>query len=159
MVAAQYSGTVRFSHSLILHNVLYVLEFSFNLISISQLISTLHCNLTFSNNFCTIQDMKSLRMIGLAKLKEGLYHLIVNKEEGHSPHNSSFIKFSMTTPVTKSNIWHFRLGHLSGKHLNILNELFPSISRHTLEACDICYMAKQKKLSYSTSMNKASKIF
>ena len=103
--------------------------------------------------------MNSLKTICLAKLIEGLCHLIVNKEERRSPHNSSFINFSMTTPITKSNFWHFRLGHLSRKRLNILNELFPSISRHTLEACDICYMAKQKKLSYSTSMNKASKIF
>ena len=128
LVTTQYWGTFSFSHSLIPHKVLYVPEFSFNLISISRLIFNLHCNVTFSNNFCTIQDMNSLKTIGLAKLKDGLYHLIVNKEERCSPYTNSFINFSMTTPITKSNLWHLRLGHLSGKHLNILNELFPFIS-------------------------------
>ena len=58
-----------------------------------------------------------------------------------------------------TNIWHFRLGHLSGKRLNILSQDFPFISKHTMEMCDVCHLAKQRKLSYSASMSKASKIF
>ena len=72
LVIAHYLGIVQFSPNLIIHNVLYVPHVHFNLISISKLISTCHYTLTFSIDSCTIQEVNSLKMIGLAKLKEGL---------------------------------------------------------------------------------------
>ena len=53
-VISQYSGTICFSSSLILHNVLYVLDFTFNLISISRLIFTSSCKLIFYDHLCEI---------------------------------------------------------------------------------------------------------
>ena len=66
---------------------------------------------------------------------------------------------SVSTPVTSSNLWHFRLGHLSRKKLNVLNQKFPFISKHTNEMCDVCHLAKQRKLPYSMITSRASKIF
>ena len=159
LVTAHYSGIVQFSPNFVIHNVLYVPDFNFNLISISKLISTLHYTLIFSGDFCKIQEVSSLKMIGLAKLKEGRYHLVISKKEQLSSPRTSSVNTSTTTPVTTSNLWHFRLGHLSGNRLNILHQNFPFISKHINETCDVCHLAKQRKLSYSPSMSRASKIF
>jgi len=53
-VTANFAGTVQFSKQLILFNVLYVPEFSFNLISVQTLIKDLNCNLIFSSKCCQI---------------------------------------------------------------------------------------------------------
>ena len=98
-------------------------------------------------------------MIGLAKLKHGLYHLQINKDINQVIPKASFINNFSTPPITNANLWHFRLGHLSGKRLNVLHSTFSFISKHIEENCDVCHLAKQKKLSYSPSINRASKPF
>ena len=158
-VTAQYSGIVQISPNFVLHNVLFVPNFNFNLISISKLISTLSCTLTFSTDFCHIQDVSSLKMIGLAKLKEELYHVEISKKESFPLSHRPLVNTSMSTPVTSHNLWHFRLGHLSGNRLDILHQEFPFISKHINETCDVCHLAKQRKLSFSQSMSRAFAIF
>jgi len=49
IVTANFAGTIQFSTQLILFNVLYVPEFSFNLISVQTLIKDLNCKLRFSS--------------------------------------------------------------------------------------------------------------
>ena len=159
MVTAHYSEVVRFSPTFVIHNVLYIPSFNFNLVSISKLISILQCTLIFSDNFCEIQDQTSLRMIGLAKLIDGLYYLIVSKSEWFLHTDFLHANSSVATPITSSNIWHFRLEHLSRKRLNVLNHKFPFISKHVNELCDVCHLAKQRKLPYSNSASRASKAF
>nr|KYP68435.1 hypothetical protein KK1_022059 [Cajanus cajan] len=53
-VFATHSGLVKFSETLFLSDVLYIPSFTFNLISISKLVSSLNCILTFSSNKCLI---------------------------------------------------------------------------------------------------------
>ncbi|XP_019434297.1 PREDICTED: uncharacterized protein LOC109340973 [Lupinus angustifolius] len=47
---ARYSGTVVFSNLLVLHNVLYIPDFKFNLISVFKLTKSLHCKLIFDDS-------------------------------------------------------------------------------------------------------------
>jgi len=148
-VTAYHSETVELSPCFVLHNVLYVPFFHFNLISISKLVSTLRYLLTFAFDSCKIQEVNSLRMIDLAKLRKST----------HLPFNNAVIKHTTAIPITTSNLWHFGLGHLSGNKLNILCLTYPFISRHADEICDVCHLAKQRRLSYLLSLNKASKIF
>nr|KYP51629.1 Retrovirus-related Pol polyprotein from transposon TNT 1-94 [Cajanus cajan] len=96
-------------------------------------------------------------MIGLASLKQGLYHLVINKE-GCLPTFSSSAN-SLTANTNNKNLWHLRLGHLSGSRLNLLHEQFPFISKHINETCDICHLSKQKKFPYSISTSRATKMF
>jgi hypothetical protein len=67
-------GTVQISYSLILFDVLCVPSFSFNLISVSKLTSSLKCCIFFLSNLCFIQDVK-WKLIGRGKEKGGLYLL------------------------------------------------------------------------------------
>ncbi|WVY96787.1 hypothetical protein V8G54_028938 [Vigna mungo] len=155
-VQAHISGSIQFSPDFIIHDVLLVPNFIFNLLSLPKLLTTVPCRIIFSNEIsnilCQIQDMNTLRMIGSANLKEGLFHLTIGKERNPSTNNT-------TTTINNSNLWHFRLGHLSSSRLNALNQKFPFISKDSHEICDICHLAKQKKLPYSPSSSRCSKIF
>jgi len=136
--------------------VLYVPIFNFNLISISKLLSNLPNTLIFSHDFCKIQDMNSLKVISLAKLQEERYHLATT----HQPEpTSSLVTHSITAFITTSNLWHFRLGNLPRNYLDVLHQQFPSISKSSNETCDVCHLAKQKRLSYLPSNNRASKVY
>lgn len=81
-VVANFYGTVTFSNSLYLLDVLFTPSFSFNLISVSRLTQSLLCKLTFRKPKCEIQDIITLRMTGVAELKGGLYVLTTPKYVG-----------------------------------------------------------------------------
>jgi len=68
-------------------------------------------------------------MIGLANLQQGLYHLQVNKEAKVVSTTKPSINESTTNTISNSNLWHYRLGHLSGNRLNMLCEQFPFIPK------------------------------
>ena len=72
-VMTHITGIVCFSSTFVLHNVLYLPSFSFNLISVSKLTSSLNCTLSFSDKHCDIQDRTSLMKIGAAEVVDGLY--------------------------------------------------------------------------------------
>ncbi|XP_014515602.1 uncharacterized protein LOC106773420 [Vigna radiata var. radiata] len=56
VITAKYAGTVQFCSSFILFNVLYIPDFSFNLISVQSLTKDLNCSLTFSSKDCQIRE-------------------------------------------------------------------------------------------------------
>ena len=151
-----YKGIVQFSPSLVLHDILYLPHFNLNIISVSKITSALICELTFSSSSCTLQS-NNLGTIDLARMREGLYVFEPNFSKNSSTTHS--INSIQSPPITPFNIWHFRLGHLSGQRLNHLHKQFPFISMHHDEACDICHLSKQKKLSFSQSFNKANASF
>ena len=53
---------------------LLVPHFPFNLLSVSQIIKSLQCSVTFSP-FCVFQDLKTKKLIGLGHERNGLYYL------------------------------------------------------------------------------------
>ena len=80
--------------SLPLTSVLYVPNFHFNLISISKLTRDLHCVLTFSHNFVTLQDRHTGKTIGighwpLSPQLASLFHYLHFHESSSSPSQSS----------------------------------------------------------------------
>ncbi|WVZ08383.1 hypothetical protein V8G54_021729, partial [Vigna mungo] len=154
-IRAHIFGSTQFSSDFIIHHVVFVPNFIFNLLSLPKLLISTPCRMIFSNEFsnilCQIQDMNTLRTISSTNLKEGLFHLTIGKERSPSTNN--------VTATTINNLLHFRLGHLSSSRLNVLNQQFPFISKDSHEICDIFHLAKQKKLPYSPSSSRGSKIF
>lgn len=67
-VMAHYAGIVEFSPTLLLTNVLFLPQFTFNLVSVSKLTKSLYCCLIFHSHMC-------YQVIGLAKLIDGLYYM------------------------------------------------------------------------------------
>ncbi|KAF5482366.1 hypothetical protein F2P56_002942, partial [Juglans regia] len=123
-VHVSHIGSIFLSPNLILHDVLYVPSFTFNLISVSKLTS-LFCYLIFLHNECFIQDLIHWRTIGRGQAKEGLYLLQLPPVHGFvsqnvSSHDASFSTKPHTVSFVSNacnnasvSIWHQRMGHPS----------------------------------------------
>jgi hypothetical protein len=150
LAAVTHIGTVKISEHLILTDVLCIPSFSFNLISASKLIKSLHCCLIFLDSFCFIQNMFPWLTIGLGKEKGGLFFL-QNNSDFTSAFRSSFTAVSVKAPST--DVWHYRLGHPSQSRLDLLKPLLPNVPLHSNKTCTVCPSAKQRKLSFPVSVS------
>ncbi|KAJ9701000.1 hypothetical protein PVL29_006370 [Vitis rotundifolia] len=109
--------------SLPLTYVLYTLECSFNLISISKITRTLNCSITFFDKFVTLQDRRTRKMIGIGRESQGLYHLT-------SP-STPAVCISTDAPL----LIHSHLGHPS---LSKFQKMVPHFSSLSSLACESC---------------------
>jgi len=66
---------------------------------------------------------------------------------------------SFNYAIKNTNLWHYRMGHLSEERLNILKTKHPYIFAEKLDVCDTCHRAKQKKLSFALSKSVTVKSF
>ncbi|XP_014499195.1 uncharacterized protein LOC106760245 [Vigna radiata var. radiata] len=64
VITAEHVGIVQFSKDFVIFNVLYIPDFSFNLISVQSLRKELNYNITFSSKVCQIRENSTLKMIG-----------------------------------------------------------------------------------------------
>ncbi|PKI79314.1 hypothetical protein CRG98_000259, partial [Punica granatum] len=103
-IRATSVGNVRLGDSFILQDVLFVLEFNCNLISVGQLSREMDCLVTFLPDLCLIQDRVSKRTVGLGELQRGVYYL---------RWVASSALACQALGVGSGDIWHKRLGHPS----------------------------------------------
>lgn len=158
-VEAHFTGKVQLSDNLLIENVLYLPQFSFNLISVSKLSEAMKCSLIFESHSCVIQEKNGLKKIGLAKQVDGLYYLEVRPGLVRTVSNY-FTAHSLNASVLPDSVlWHLRLGHLSQDRMLCLNKQYSyiPISNHT--ACDICHLSRQKRLSFPISNRNAKSVF
>ena len=156
-------GTVQISESLILADVLCVPSFSFNLISVSKLTSSLNCCIFFLSNLCFIQDLVKWKLIGRGKEKEGLYlledqdsvcdHEINPSFKSFSSVHKSFVHKSINNRSSHLQLWHNRLGHASYANLQFLKNCIsdlctPCNMNDHDNHCLVCPLAKQKRLPF-----------
>jgi hypothetical protein len=66
---------------------------------------------------------------------------------------------SLTTTIPAQAIWHFRLGHLSTNRLSVLHSKLPYISVDHKGICDVCHLARHKKIPFPLSFNKVGSPF
>lgn len=103
-IPISHIGTIQFSDTFVLTNVLCVPSFSFNLIFFSKLTSSLHCCFFFLSQHCFIQDLTQWRTIGLGSRHDNLYIL------QHPVYHKSFISI-VSPPVflifdNSVDLWH-----------------------------------------------------
>lgn len=111
IVQVTHIGTIQLTSYLFLHDVLYVPQFTYNLVSVSKLMSHTNCCVTFKHDLCEIQALPQGMMIGQAKHISGLYHIVL----------PPVIASAMGLVDVKSNLWNSRLGHLSEKSLKLIS--------------------------------------
>jgi hypothetical protein len=160
-VVTKYAGTVKFSSLFSISGVLYVPSFNVNLISVSLLCDVAQCIVRFTDTYGYVQEQKSLKMIGLAEKKDGLYHLI-QSDKSQIPSSLSLPNVSISANnvyLSENALWHFRFGHLSNSRLALLKSIFPSVTFDSNTVCDICHFAKHRKLPFVQSYHKAIKPF
>ena len=107
-------------------------------------------------------------MIGLGKLHNGLYllqtsmdqssstnlfpQISLSKSSTHSSNNTSLPASVQCTneQPTSMELWHYRLRHSSFDRLQFLHQYvqnLPFINK-TTPFCDVCFLTKQKRLSF-----------
>ena len=142
-------GFLKTKQPLILTNVLCVPSFSFSLISISQLAKTILCWLIFFGNMCFIQDLAHWSAIGLGREFKGLYLL---EESLSTSRNCFFAAGFVNNLVVQPSIQHFGLGHLSNAKSALIRYNNVPLSNTNQEIpCEICPLAKQKRLPFTPS--------
>ena len=128
--------------SLLLTFVLCVTNFPFNLISISKLTHDLHCVLTFSHNYVTLQDRSTGKMIGIGHESQGLFHL-----------NSPLCSTACTSTEAPL-LLHSCLGHQSLSKFRKLVPHFSSLSSHE---CESCQLGKHTRVLFPKSLDPRTK--
>ncbi|KAG6718014.1 hypothetical protein I3842_04G129500 [Carya illinoinensis] len=107
-------GSVRLLPQLVLHNVLCIPPFHFNLLSVSQLTKSSPCCINFFHDSCIIQDLIHWEMIGKGKAKEGLYLLqLPDLPVKCSKDLSSNSVLALHSSHLLFDVWHKRLGYPS----------------------------------------------
>ena len=94
----------------------------------------------------------------MGKEINGLYLL----QKGESTSTSSCLSTSGSVCVNKTRhyIWHARLGHLSDAKLALLNKNNVSfVNSNETFHCDICPLAKQKRLPFNPSSHISNDCF
>jgi len=152
-VQATHSGSAKIFGNLCIGNVLFVPSFSYNLVSISRLVSHSNCIVTFTTNECSIQDKRSTKRIGTTNIQSGMYMI---KGEINTREDTPA---QACTSAINHDIWHMRLGHPSHKRLVVLNRKFPFIYLPVNSDCDVCHLAKQQKLPFPNSTSYAVSVF
>ncbi|GJV30923.1 retrovirus-related pol polyprotein from transposon RE1 [Tanacetum coccineum] len=119
-------------------------------------------------------DLKTRKVTGLGRKKEGLFHLVNVPYDKVDCVFSSLVKYSMqkfslyalgnlnfgNKGVRDSyGLWHYRLGHVSDTKLKHMNDLPVSLSKSSYDNCLSCSMAKFTKLPYSLSDFHSTDIF
>ena len=118
------SGTIHPTPLITLTYVLSLLQFSFNLISVSKLTRTLNCSISFLPDYCLIQDLLKKRIIGRGRESWGLYIL-----------ETEVLKSVACSGVVTLFELHCRLGHPS---LSVLKKLYPQFSSLSSLKCKSC---------------------
>lgn len=137
-VLITYIGDIKLSFGLQLQQVLSVLDFKFNLLSMSKLTKDADCFVVFYPNFCLIQDCATRVLKGIGKHQAGLYYLVnddLNQQKVtfmNKPINvngkpcvatslvDNLFRHKLLTNlcisevglVSKEALWHLRLGHV-----------------------------------------------
>ena len=141
-----------------LKNVHHVPRLTTNLISIQKLTQDLHCNVVFYHSHCVFQDEDSGRMIRHARERDGLYYLKAPSQSNITKGKSSHSFVSEVFSFNKEKVWlhHHRLGHPSFRVIKIL---FPSLFKG-LDVehfhCEVCELAKHKRVSFPVSNKRSS---
>jgi len=150
-VQSNYAGTVRLTENLTIYDVYYVPAFTLNIVSIQTLITHSDIQCVFSHDVCHIQDTHTLKMIGHARLVEGLYR--VADEDMCNVNNMTSFR------TCNIDIWHFRLGHPSNKILDNICKNYTGIKYDLNNICEYCHYGKQHRLRFQTSETVTSDIF
>ena len=114
-------GSVILYNTLTLDTVLVVPSLEFNLLSVSQITSTLTCTVNFWPSFCVFQDILTRKILGYGVRRGKLYYLEMKENGG-----SKISQANQTSSKDKARAtiwsWHRRLGHLSFGYLKKLQQ-------------------------------------
>ena len=152
------TGSVKIFEKIELKLVFHVPKFTCNLLSVSKLSRDSNCRVIFFDSHCEFQDQLSGRMIGSARMIDGLYYFddtLFNNKQAQSLSSST----SSITVCEQIMLWHLRLGHPSFLYVkHLFRSLFKNLDCNSLH-CETCHLSKSHRNSYKSKIYHASKPF
>lgn len=147
----KYSGICRLTDNMVLYDVLYVPEFTVNLISVSKLVSDNGVSLLFNKSGSIVQDQLSRILVKTGEAVGGLFHT----------RRVASVFSSSVNVQNNMKLWHFRLVHASYDIVNKLlkHKIISIRSTDVKTGCMICPLAKHHKLPFSLSSYSVHDIF
>ncbi|RVW99485.1 Retrovirus-related Pol polyprotein from transposon RE1 [Vitis vinifera] len=102
----------------------------------------------------SFKDLTTRTTIGLGEQRDGLYYLVALASEKPKTQTPSAAATSCRSPssqVTFSTaLWHRHLGHLSSSRLDFMAKHLLNFPFQSNNACDVCALAKQRRLPFSS---------
>ncbi|XP_075106901.1 uncharacterized protein LOC142179908 [Nicotiana tabacum] len=152
-----------------IHNVLYIQEFKYNMLSVSKITKELSCLDAFFPDFYLFQELFSGKVIGIGREGHGLYILQTNglASSSHQPVNKgdTCLHHSLVNTITNlsnkpngdimnktcdnTSLWHRILGHAPLRVLKNIDGLKAVKLKDHL--CTMCPLAKQSRLPFNLS--------
>lgn len=162
-------GSIRLNPNFVLTNVLYIPDFSVNLISVGALLYSKQYDVHFVDDCCVIQDKTLQKAIGRCDLVRGLFPFTncvsaPNRDVLGSPIFFNSLPFSdairpsrnvVCSPLDVAKLWHTRMGHLSDNVLQLLSNKIPFQlpAKFHSDLCTVCPVSKQKRFPFSPQNN------
>lgn len=143
-------GDMCLDNGLKLSGVLYVPQFSHNLLSIHKLAQDNDCQVMFYPNRCLIIHSATKAIRGNGLLKNGLYYLVCSS---HKECNN------VVTKKSDYALWHYRLGHAPMAKILSIPEVKQLIQRVSSHVCVTCPMVRFVKLPFELSTSHSDTAF
>ncbi|XP_071739397.1 uncharacterized protein [Rutidosis leptorrhynchoides] len=144
---------LRLSDNIELYDVLVIPQYCVSLLSVNKMIKDSNLVVSFDANKCYIQDLIQTRLMGTGSEFDGLYFFDDNS-------NGKIFKSNMIySNLSKSKLWHERLGHPAYQALNELSDKlgFNKINNNA-EPCETCHKAKQTRDPFPLSDHKTKSL-
>lgn len=143
----KHIGNVLLNDKILLHNVLHVPQFQFNLLSVQKLASQFTSSLTFTSSHCLLRDLSLRESLVLGKAHAGLY-LVNHNFQSSSCSNKQLLKSDSDVSIPScalslSEIWDCRLGHMPFEKLKFV-VLAVSDASHT-PICHVCPLSRMHR--------------
>ncbi|GJX71737.1 ribonuclease H-like domain-containing protein [Tanacetum coccineum] len=143
-------GNLKLSDTITLYDVLYVPEYTVNLLLVHKLARDSKLFIGFDEYKCYIQDLHLKKTLGTGSQQGGLYFLDFKNQK-------NFIKCNHV--ISHSNtLWHYRLGHPFDQVLKALKHKIDVRGEGTTTPCDVCHHAKQTREPFSISDHKTTNV-
>ena len=140
-------GDIKLNDHLILKDVLLVPQFELNLVSVTSLTrSNKNFMVKLFYDYALIQQISNEKVIGMGEVSAGLYLLKNNDKEN-------------VVNMVNTERWHKRLGHPSEEKLRCLGEILGCNKSCNNAPCNVCPLAKQKRLPFVSANNISNKPF
>nr|XP_016468765.1 PREDICTED: uncharacterized protein LOC107791253 [Nicotiana tabacum] len=175
-VSITHVGICSFFKNKKVQNIFHILEFKYNLLSVSKLTKELRYLVAIYPDFCVFQELSSGKVLGIGKEALGLYILKVDDRQVlNQQASSSLVSLSTSTvntisdDINKGNnltenkscpvfsLWHKRLGHSPLKVLRSVKYLHDMHFKQ--HHCTACHVAKQSRLPFPVSSSYSKSIF
>lgn len=141
---------------MILHDVLVVLEYGVNLLSVHKLARDSKFFIGFDENKCYVQALQHKNQMGrtyvTGDVLDGLYFF------GDSNCSSSVECNSIGSCYLSKFSWHNRPGHPAEPVMEILKTKLNFDKNETITPCEICHKAKQIREPFPLSEHKSNNL-